>query len=192
MKNSFPCNIHKPSPLSIRGQKRIYHPRKGSRGTAYRGTGSTDYRITQDSRKCKKKAGHIACSHAAICPVCAYSAFIQRDTCCFSFRSVYTKNAPHRRICTRKEAGGGQVDEEQLAGPAADDEAQHQPDAYCASSGSANRIRGQKIPPWVKLRVSFIKYPLNVKNRTRPERPPHLIRHCKRDHSPPMNKGHAA
>lgn len=88
--------------------------------------------------------------------------------------------------------GGGQADEEQLAGPAADDEAQYQPDAYCASSGSANRIRGQKIPPWVKLRVSFIKYPLNVKNRTRPERPPHLIRHCKRDHSPPMNKSHCS
>lgn len=88
--------------------------------------------------------------------------------------------------------GGGQADEEQLAGPAADDEAQYQPDAYCASTGSANRIRGQKIPPWVKLRVSFIKYPLNVKKRTRPERPPHLIRHCKRDHSPPMNKSHCS
>lgn len=32
-------------------------------------------------------------------------ASIQRVTCRFSFRSVYAKNAPHRRICTREEAG---------------------------------------------------------------------------------------
>lgn len=105
LKEFSPCN-HACHPLSFdREQEEVYHPRMDSRRTAYRGTGSTDYRITQDSRKCKKKAGHIGCSHAAICPVCAYSAFIQRVTCCFSFRSVYTKNAPHRRICTRKEAG---------------------------------------------------------------------------------------
>ena len=59
LKNSFPCNIHKPSPpFYHEGGKRRDHPRKRSRGTAYRGTtDSTKDSIPQDSGNCKQKTG---------------------------------------------------------------------------------------------------------------------------------------
>lgn len=55
-KNSFPCNIHSRHPLSLRlGAKEGYHPRKDSRGTAYRGTGSTEGSITRLPTNCRGK-----------------------------------------------------------------------------------------------------------------------------------------
>ena len=50
------CHVTTRTALSIRlGVKEEYHPRKRSRGTAYRGTGSTSDSITQDFSKCKQK-----------------------------------------------------------------------------------------------------------------------------------------
>ena len=60
LENSFPCNIHTCHPLSFTIGGKEASPPKKSRGTAYRGTGSTTDSVAQISTDCKKRAGHIA------------------------------------------------------------------------------------------------------------------------------------
>ena len=99
LKNPFPCNIHTchelrsdchrqsfyfyslrdapPHSFTIGGKKKYNHPRKKSRGTAYRGTtGSTGNSISQDSTDCKENSGQRCAkvSHTAKCPGGAVSA----------------------------------------------------------------------------------------------------------------------
>ena len=67
LENSFPCNIHTCHPLSFTIGGKEASPPKKSRGTAYRGTGSTTDSVAQISTDCKKERG-ISRSNAAICP----------------------------------------------------------------------------------------------------------------------------
>ena len=68
LENSFPCNIHTCHPLSFTIGGKEASPPKKSRGTAYRGTGSTTDSVAQISTDCKKKERGISRSNAAICP----------------------------------------------------------------------------------------------------------------------------
>ena len=68
LENSFPCNIHTCHPLSFTIGGKEASPPKKSRGTAYRGTGSTTDSVAQISTDYKKKERGISRSNAAICP----------------------------------------------------------------------------------------------------------------------------
>ena len=68
LENSFPCNIHTCHPLSFTIGGKEASPPKKSRGTAYRGTGSTTDSVAQISTDCKKIERGISRSNAAICP----------------------------------------------------------------------------------------------------------------------------